>query len=118
VDFKEYMQIVGENIRVQRKNKKLSRKSLEEKINTTQQYIGQIERGEANPTLEVLHRIADALDITIPVLLGDYSDKLGLLIKKYKFPDKNDVYRLLSSMDNLDKSEIDMVIKMIIGLKK
>ena len=115
------MQIVGENLRVIRSSKKVSRKALAETIHITEQYIGKIERGETNPSLEVLFLIANALDVSITSIIGEsqelYSPKLSSLLKKYKFTEKNNIYRLLGSFEALNEEQINMIIKMISGLK-
>jgi transcriptional regulator with XRE-family HTH domain len=118
MDFGDYVRTVGDNIRLHRENKGLTRKDLEDKTKITQQHIGRIERGETNPTLEVLFLLSDALKVPLSSFLGDYPTKLDTLIKKYKFTEKNDLYRLLIAFDKLDKAEIEMIIKMIAGLKK
>ena len=55
-----------------RKLKKLSQMRLAEVIDMNFNYIGQIERGEANVTIKTMHRIADALDIELKDLF-DFS---------------------------------------------
>lgn len=52
----------GERIRELRKEKKLSQASLAETADLATNYIGEIERGEAKPTLNTVLAIADALD--------------------------------------------------------
>jgi len=46
-----------------RKSKKLSQMKLAELVDMNFNYIGQIERGEANVTMHTIKNIADALDI-------------------------------------------------------
>lgn len=118
MDFKDYMRDIGDNIRLYRENKGLTRRELYERTNITSQHLGRIERGETNPTMEVLYQISEALQVPLSAFLGDYPTKIETLMKKYKFAEKNDIYRLLIALDGLNKDEIDMVIKMIIGLKK
>lgn len=55
-----------------RKSKKLSQMKLAEIINMNFNYIGQIERGEANVTIKTMHILADALDIELKELF-DFS---------------------------------------------
>jgi len=56
---------VGENIRKLRKNKKLTLKDLGLKVDLSEQAIGQYERGDRTPNLEILNKIAEALDVSI-----------------------------------------------------
>ena len=56
---------LGAKIAYLRKNKRYSQEKFAEKIDISEIYMGQIERGEANPTLEKLIAIAGALGVEI-----------------------------------------------------
>ena len=47
----------------------ISQEQLAEKTGIHRTYIGGIERGERNPTLLMIHRIAEALEVTPASLL-------------------------------------------------
>ena len=51
-----------------RKSKKISQMKLAEIVDMNFNYIGQIERGEANVTIHTMHILADALDIDMKEL--------------------------------------------------
>ena len=51
-----------------RKSKKLSQMKLAEIVNMNFNYIGQIERGEANVTIHTMKILADALDVEMKEL--------------------------------------------------
>ena len=53
-----------------RKARKLSQMKLAEIVNMNFNYIGQIERGEANVTIKTMHILADALDIELKDLFA------------------------------------------------
>lgn len=55
-----------------RKAKKLSQMKLAEKVDMNFNYIGQIERGEANVTIKTIKILADALDVEVKMLF-DFS---------------------------------------------
>ncbi len=55
-----------------RKSKKLSQMKLAEIVNMNFNYIGQIERGEANVTIKTMITIANALDVELRELF-DFS---------------------------------------------
>ena len=57
--------ILGENIRQFRKLKNISQEALAEKISSTRNYIGCIERAEKYPSLAVILDIAIALGCDI-----------------------------------------------------
>ena len=51
-----------------RKSKKLSQIKLAEMVDMNFNYIGQIERGEANVTMKTMIAIANALDVELKIL--------------------------------------------------
>jgi transcriptional regulator with XRE-family HTH domain len=63
--------VIGEKIRGIRKSKNLTIVELSEQINVTSGYISQIERDLISPSLAVLKRLADALEIPLSVLFMD-----------------------------------------------
>ena len=54
------------------KSRKLSQMKLAEIVNMNFNYIGQIERGEANVTIKTMKVLADALDVEVKTLF-DFS---------------------------------------------
>jgi transcriptional regulator with XRE-family HTH domain len=61
----ELPKIIGERIRTFRKEKGLSQEELAEIANLHSTYIGQLERGEKNATLESIEKVAKALEISL-----------------------------------------------------
>ena len=61
---------LGTKIAYLRKNRGFSQEKLAEKSEISEIYIGEIERGDANPTLEKLKLIANALDVEISELFN------------------------------------------------
>lgn len=57
--------IIGERIRNFRKEKGLSQEELADIANLHTTYIGQLERGEKNATLESIEKVANALEISL-----------------------------------------------------
>ena len=60
--------IFGRNVRLQRQKLNLSQEKLAELCNLHRTYIGAIERGERNVSLENIKKIARALGVRISVL--------------------------------------------------
>lgn len=56
---------IGEKIRYYRKERKLSQEELAFKAAVHNTYIGQLERGEKNVTIESLAKVCAAMDITL-----------------------------------------------------
>lgn len=65
----EILKQFGKHVRHLRQLQDLSQEALAEKANMHRTYIGMIERGERNPALLNLIRLASALDISLPELL-------------------------------------------------
>jgi transcriptional regulator with XRE-family HTH domain len=63
-------QLLGTNIRIYRKSCSLSQSKLAERVDTTTNYISAIEAGRRFPSLDILERIANALDIDTPELFS------------------------------------------------
>jgi transcriptional regulator with XRE-family HTH domain len=57
--------VVGDNIRSLRKAKKLSQEELGERAGLSYKFVGEIERGSVNPSLESLENIAVALEVDV-----------------------------------------------------
>ncbi len=60
----------GQKIKLLRKEKKISQKQLSEKASLHINYIGMIERGERNPSLLNIEKIAKAFEISISELMN------------------------------------------------
>ena len=74
--------MIGEKIRSIRKSKNLTIVELSEQINVTSGYISQIERDLISPSLTVLKRMADALEIPLSLLFLDENTKSIITIRK------------------------------------
>lgn len=57
--------IFGEKIKLVRKQKDLTQEELADKAGLHPTYIGQIERGKRNPSLENIYKIQKALKVDI-----------------------------------------------------
>lgn len=58
----------GKRIRLLRMSAGLSQEQLANLCNLDRTYIGGIERGERNPALKNIQRLAEALDVSLSVL--------------------------------------------------
>ena len=75
-DDEYYYTIIRKNIKKNRLAKKLTQQNLADMIEMSREYICDIENDSRNkhPTISVLGRIADALNIYIKQLFDDVSD--------------------------------------------
>ena len=99
--------IIGQRIRNYRTKKGLSQEKLAELAGCHPTYIGQLERGEKNATLESVEKIASAMDIS----LSELFDKLGKsgsnniaakcydLVASKNEAEQKQLYKILQEMD-------------------
>jgi transcriptional regulator with XRE-family HTH domain len=66
----------GRAVRALRTKAGFSQEGFADRIKVNRTYMGKLERGKGNPTLEMLARIAQGLDISL-VKLFDSMDKYG-----------------------------------------
>lgn len=104
----EISKLIGQRIRNYRTQRKLSQEKLAELSGCHPTYIGQVERGEKNATLESIEKIASALNIPLAQLfekLGDGEMSDSIPLKCYEFlsaktkAEQEHLYRLLVEMD-------------------
>ena len=62
---------LGKRIREARRKAKYTQEVLAEKADIAVTYLGEIERGEKTPSLEVLISLTDSLDVSCDYLLRD-----------------------------------------------
>lgn len=63
--------LLGKRIREERTKLNLTQEQLAEKVDISTSYVGQIERGERNISLDTLVNVANILGVTIDFLLQD-----------------------------------------------
>lgn len=62
--------VFGDNMMLLRKKKKLSQAALGKLIGTSGDVVGRYERGDIKPSIDVVGKIADALEVSIDYLIG------------------------------------------------
>jgi transcriptional regulator with XRE-family HTH domain len=70
-DITEKIKVLGRRIATLRQDKKMTQEKLAYGIGIAKSYVGYIERGEVNPTIETLLLLANGLDCSILDLLQD-----------------------------------------------
>lgn len=104
--------IIGERIRNIRKERGLTQEELAFRASLHTTYIGQLERGEKNATLESIEKVATALNITLEELfkflqvsVDDENEnlifnKIYILLHNRTFEDKNKILNLIEELIN------------------
>lgn len=59
---------IGDTLRMLRKKRGLSQQDVAEKSNISRTYISQIERGDRNPSIDILESIGTGLSIPFPII--------------------------------------------------
>lgn len=87
--MKDLAKIIGSRIRAYRTNLGLSQEKLAELCSCHPTYIGQLERGEKNATIESIAKISTSLNIPLSTLfenLGNLEEeKNAIPLKCYEF---------------------------------
>lgn len=74
--------IVGKNLYKARKAQDLSLDRLSEITGVSKSMLGQIERGEVNPTVNILWKIANGMRIPFSALMTEENNKVNVVRKK------------------------------------
>lgn len=98
---------IGEHIMLLRKKKKLSQVALGKAVGTSGDIIGRYERGIITPSIEVIMKIADALDVSIDFLVG----KTSLELDKQTLARLEDISSLSDENKNFVLKMVDMAIQ-------
>lgn len=107
VDMSETKILLGKRIRSLRRIKDLSQEELAEKANMSGKYVGEIERGQANITIDILEKISTALNVEISELFDHQHeiDRQELIPK---------INSLLEDADDQNLQTIFRIIKSIL----
>ncbi len=97
---------IGEHILILRKKHNLSQAALGKKVDTSGDIIGRYERDIMTPSIEVIMKIANALNVSIDFLVGKTTLEL----------DSNVLKRVeeVSKLNDEEKDKIFMVIDALI----
>ena len=74
--------ILGKKITEVRKQKKLSQAALGKAIGTSGDVIGRYERGDINPSIDVVLKIAEELEVSVDYLVGNTSMEIDKKLLK------------------------------------
>ena len=94
----------GNRLKHIREEKGLKCEDIASKIGTSAAIIGRYERGEANPSAEVVKQFSEALEVSADQLL--FGDRKEYISKSFK---GTDLISLLKKIENLGQQEKDTV---------
>lgn len=101
----ELQALFGSRIRSIRETADLSRETVAERAKISANYLGEIERGEKRPKLDMIERIANALEVSPPALFEYEAEEVdqNILLGKIR--------RLLSDRDTDQLQQALRVLK-------
>ncbi len=118
--------LLGANLRRIRRARGLTQEELAEISGLSNRYIGRIERGDANPTLDVMMRLAASVNVGLSELLSPIttpdragtssdppdpdaeldtlrlSEKVAVYVSKIDEKDRRRLFRILSAFGHTD----------------
>ncbi len=98
---------LGDNMMLTRKKKGLSQAELGKLIGTSGDVIGRYERKDITPSIEVVVKIADALEVSVDYLIG----KTNLQLDKQAIKRLEDISNLPEENKNFVLNLIDMALR-------
>lgn len=93
--------ILGKNIRYIRESKGLSQKDLASLAGFTPAYLGYLERGQKNPSVDLIQKIASALDI----------EAYRLFLAEKNVP--SEITQLIHSVSDLGPNHMEFITTVI-----
>ncbi|MFD2116540.1 helix-turn-helix domain-containing protein [Paenibacillus yanchengensis] len=113
----DIVKLIGENIRTIRKAQGLSQEQLALRADINASYMGQVERGEKNPTIDVLNKIASALHrplselVTLPApIINDEDSEKNIYFEK--------ITHQIVDLSMSEQKEIYKIIKQVVNFKE
>lgn len=102
---------IGQRIRSYRLQNGLNQEELAEKCGLHPTYIGQVERGEKNATLESVSKITNGLSLPLSKLFENMGSEAG--IENYPA----EAYDLMLSLPTDEQKKMIKIMQMIIQMK-
>jgi len=98
---------IGEHIALIRKRKGISQSALGKQAGTSGDIIGRYERGVMTPSIDVIIKIADTLEVSIDYLVG----KTDLELDKETLSRLNDIAKLPEENKRFVFNMLDMALR-------
>lgn len=104
--------LLGKRIRSLRTAKKLTQQELGEKADINYKFLGEIERGQQNPSFQILARIAAALEVELPELFRletEITDREDVL---------NRIAEIVESLNDEDLRQVLLLLRVLYPVRK
>lgn len=98
---------LGEHMMLLRKKKGISQADLGKQIGTSGDVIGRYERGDITPSIDVVAKLADALEVSIDFLVG----KTNIVLDKKTIDRLEDISKLPDEKRSYIFDLIDMCLR-------
>jgi len=108
------MNIVGQRIKLRRMQLNLSQDELATKAGISQRQVSRYERGESDPTGQVLIQMADTLGTSADWLLGRTNSPDDDFDKKDLEAWEVEIIRMLRSVDRESRQKIAQAVKALV----
>ncbi|MCP4351048.1 MAG: helix-turn-helix transcriptional regulator [Desulfobacterales bacterium] len=103
LDKNNLLILLGKRIKSLRRFRGMTQEELGEKANINYKYLGTLERGEKQATIEILAKIADALDYDLhELLVFEHEDDVKILKK-----------RIADMINIADSNQIRMIYRVV-----
>ena len=110
--MESFPKLIGQRLRAARQQQHLSQEKTAERTGLHPTYIGQLERGEKNATLESILRISRALEIPLSELFAN----IGASQQSKRPVDA--LYELVRSLPIEEQEQIYRIVMQILALRK
>ena len=105
----------GKRVKFYRMKQKISQERLAEIAGLHPTYIGQVERGEKNCTLETAEKVANGLGVPLEELVSDLSDRSSDSSAANK--DNDEIRYIIKHLIDMDSRKLAFISNMIERLK-
>ncbi|MFA4796148.1 helix-turn-helix domain-containing protein [Leptospira kirschneri] len=113
VKFKE--DALAKNLKLYRKKKNWSQTELAKNAGTTLTHINRLETGKSNPSIEIVQKIALALEVSIDDLVSEKDNSKEIKFENKAFYEK---IKLLDTFSEEERNAVNVVIDSILTKKK
>ena len=102
-------ELLGRRLKELRKGRELTQEQLAEKAGLDVKFVGSIERGTENPSIQTLEKLANALSVKIHQIVNVEHQATGEKLLRRK---------IIQLLDICDERELQMLLKLVSAMKE